>query len=380
MLIFNTPISPNYDILINDNLLFLIVNGGNIMNSLFTSSKIKNLEIKNRIVLPPMVCFTFAEENGFVSSKNIHHYESIAKSGTGLLIVEATAVSEKGRLSKDQFGIWSDEYIEGLSKIAEVCHANNAKVLLQLHHAGLKTPKIVNEDPITSSDFNNGKISARAMTKDELHSIQQDFVNVAIRAEKAGFDGIELHGAHSYLMTQFFSTKINNRTDEYGGNLDNRVRFTSEIFESIRQKVNNNFIIGIRMGCNEVDFETSIEIAKKFETLGMDYLHVSTGYDNTPINLEIPENFPCNWIVYGATKIKEQVNIPVVAVNSIKTPEQAAYLIDNNLVDFVAIGRAQLADYNFTSHVKESAKVVECLGCTPCSWFRNGENCPRHKK
>ena len=349
-----------------------------ILNALFTAHKIKGLEIKNRIVLPPMVCFTFADENGFVSEKNIYHYESIAKSGTGLIIVEAASVSKDGRLFPDQLGIWSDDYIKGLSKIAQACHAHNAKVILQLHHAGLRTSKLVNEDPITSSDYHDGNISARSMTKEELHSIQQDFVNAAFRAEKAGFDGIELHGAHSYLMTQFFSIKINNRTDEYGGSLDNRLRFTTEILEEIRQRIKNTFIVGIRMGCNEGDLKTSIDMTKKFEAFGVDYIHVSTGYDNTKINEEIPAGFPCNWIVYGATKIKEHVKIPVIAVNSIKTPEQANYLIDNNLVDFVAMGRVQLADYNFTSHVKEGKKIIECLGCKPCRWFTNGDNCPRH--
>ena len=350
------------------------------MNELFKPGIIRNLEIKNRIVLPPMVCFTFAGDEGFVSEKNIKHYESIAKGGTGLIIVEATCVNNTGKLSVDQLGIWSDDYIEGLSKIAKVCHDNGAKAFIQLHHAGLRTPKVVNEDTISSYDYSSDEKSARAMSIDELHSLQKDFIDAAVRAEKAGFDGIELHGAHSYLMTQFFSSKINHRTDEYGGNLDNRIRFTTEIVEGIRQKVSDDFVVGIRMGCNEDGLDNSIEIAKRFETIGMDFLHVSTGFDGTEIDAEIPEGFPGNWIVYGAAKIKEQVSIPVIAVNSIKTPEAASYLIDNNLADFAAIGRGQLADYNFTNHVKEGEDIISCLGCRPCRWFSNGDNCPRHLK
>lgn len=350
------------------------------MESMFKSRKIKNLEIKNRIVLPPMVCFSFAEGNGFVSEKNINHYESIAKGGAGLIIVEATCVNEKGRLSTDQLGIWSDKYIDGLKKISQTCHENGAKVFIQIHHAGIRTSKAINEDTATSSDYNDGKVSARAMTKDEIHSIEEDFINAAIRAEKAGFDGIEIHGAHSYLLTQFFSKKVNKRKDEYGGSLDNRVRIAGRIVEGIKQNVNEDFIVGIRMGCNESDLETSIDMAKKFENMGIDYLHISTGFDNTRITENLPEDFPCNWIVYGGTKIKEHVNIPVIAVNSINTPEKAHYLIDHNLVDFVAIGRAHLADYNFTNHVKDGEKIIECLGCKPCSWFTNGDNCPRHRK
>lgn len=348
------------------------------MKAVFTPHKIGHLEIKNRIVLPPMVAFSFAGENGFVSEKNRNHYASIAKDGPGLIIVEATCVTKEGRLSPDQLGIWSDEYIEGLSKLVQACHENGAKVFLQLHHGGLRAPKVVHEDTVSSSDYENGKASARAMTTDEIHKVQQDFVQAAIRAEKAGFDGIELHGAHSYLMTQFFSNKINQREDEYGGALENRVRFTTEIFEAIKQNVKEDFIIGIRMGCNEPDLETSIAMAQKFEALGMDFLHVSTGFDNTPIAEEVPEDFLGNWIVFGGTKIREHVNIPVIGVNSIKTPEEASYLVDHDLLDFVAIGRGQLADYDFVKHMQEKEPVVSCLGCRPCRWFTNGERCPRH--
>lgn len=349
------------------------------MKSLFTSYKIKNLEIKNRIVVPPMVCFTFAAGDGFVSDKNINHYRSIAKGGPGLIIVEATCVNEKGRLSKDQLGIWSDKYIEGLKKISEVCHENGAKVFIQIHHAGIRTSKDLNVDTATSSDYDDGKVSARAMTIEEIHSIEEDFINAAIRAEKAGFDGIEIHGAHSYLLTQFFSEKVNKRDDEYGGSLENRVRIADRIVSGIKKNVSKDFIVGIRMGCNENSLESSIDMAKKFEDMGVDYLHISTGFDNTNINLQLPQDFPCNWIVYGGTKIKEAVNVPVIAVNGINLPEKAAYLTDNNLVDFVAIGRAHLADYNFTNHIKDNQEIITCLGCKPCSWFSNGDNCPRHK-
>ncbi len=348
------------------------------LNSIFTEKNIKNLKIKNRMVVPPMVCFNFGGQDGFVAEENIHHYERMAKGGSGLIIVEATAVNEKGRLSKDQLGIWDDKYIDGLSKIVEVCHKNDSKVFIQLHHAGLRTSKSINEDIITSSDYDNGKVTARAMTIDEIHAIQEDFIDGAIRAEKAGFDGIEIHGAHSYLLTQFFSSKVNKRTDEYGGSFENRMRIATEIIQRIKEKVNPNFIVGIRMGCNENDLETSIVMAKAFEGIGIDYLHISTGFDNTPINIELPKDFPCNWIVYGGTKIKENVTIPVIAVNSMKTKEQIKYLLDNDLVDFVAIGRGQLADYNFVNHIRDEKDIDECLGCSPCKWFSDGRNCPKN--
>ncbi len=345
------------------------------MDSLFTPHKIKNLDIKNRIVLPSMVCFGYSDEDNFVSEKNIHHYEAMAKGGNGLIIVEALAVSKNGRLSPDQLGIWDDKYIDGLSKIVKVCHDHDAKVIAQIHHAGLRSPKAVNEDLKSSSDYSSGKVTASAMTQDEIEKVHTDFVKAAIRAQKAGFDGIELHGAHGYLFTQFFSKKVNQRTDSYGGSLDNRLKIVKDIFTDIKDQVHDDFIVGIRMGCNENDLDSSIAMAKSFEAMGMDYLHISTGFDNSPIHVQLPEDFPCNWIVYGATKIKENVSIPVIAVNLIKTPEQARYLTDHKLVDFVAIGRAQLADPSFVTHITEGP-IVDCLGCRPCRWFSKADNCP----
>lgn len=345
------------------------------MDTLFAPGKIKNLKIKNRIVLPPIVTYWDSGNDDFVSEETIKHYENIAKGGSGLVIVEATAVSKKGRLSAGQLGIWDDKYIDGLSKIVHVCHENGAKVFLQIHHAGLRTPKDVTEDTVSSSDYSDERGSARALSQDEIDTIHEDFVDGAIRAEKAGFDGIELHGAHSYLFTQFFSKKVNQRTDQYGGNLDNRLKITRDIFNNIKKQVSDDFIVGIRMGCNENDLETSITMAKSFEEMGMDYLHISTGFDNTPIDVTLPEDFPCNWIVYGGTKIKESVSIPVIGVNSIKTLEQARYLTNHHLVDFVAIGRAQLADPNFVNHIKEGSPT-KCLGCQPCRWFTKADNCP----
>lgn len=348
------------------------------MNSIFASNKIKDLEIKNRVIVPPMACFKIGAGNGFVVEEKLEYYEKIAKGGSGLVVVEATSVSEDGRLSKDQLGIWDDKFIEGLSKLVDICHENNTKIFIQLMHPGLRTAKFINEDTITSSDYDNGKVKARALTIDEIHSIQSDFIEAAIRAEKAGFDGIELHGAHSYLLTQFFSSKINKRTDEYGGKTENRIRIATEIIEKIKENVSTNFIVGIRMGCNENDLQTSITMAKIFEDIGIDYLSISSGFDNTPIDIELPDDFPFNWFVYGGIKIKENVNVPVIAVNQIETEEQIRYLIDRDLVDFVAVGRAQLADHNFTNKIREGKDVITCVGCRPCKWYDDGRNCPRY--
>lgn len=347
------------------------------MNKVFSSKKIGNVEIKNRLVLPPMVCFTFADEGGFVSEKNINHYSQIAKNGIGLIIVEATAINPNGRLSIDQLGIWDDKYIDGLSKLADLIHENGAKAFIQLHHAGLRTTKAASSDIVSSSDYEDKRASARGLLESEIKEIVRDFVRGAERAKAAGFDGVEIHGAHGYLLTQFFSEKVNKRSDKYGGSFKNRNRIAEEIYKCIRYKLGEEFVIGIRMGCNENSLKESIKRAEAFEKLGYDYLHVSTGFDNSNIEEEVPEDFPGNFIVYGASRINENVKIPVIGVNKIKEPTDISRLIDENLLDFLAIGRGQLADYNFTDHLKNNEEILTCLECKPCKWFTNGDNCPR---
>ncbi len=347
------------------------------MSKVFTSKKIGNIEIKNRMVLPPLVCFTFADEGGFVSEKNINHYSQIAKNGIGLIIVEANAVDPNGRLSIEQLGIWDDKYIDGLSKIADTIHENGAKALVQIHHAGLRTTKAATNDIVSSSDYEDKRAKARELSESEIKEIIRGFVRAAERAKAAGFDGVEVHGAHGYLLTQFFSERVNKRNDKYGGSFENRNRIAEEIYKCIRYKVGKDFIIGIRMGCNENSLEESIKRAKAFEKLGYDYLNMSTGFDNSPIEEEVPEDFPGNFIVYGASRIKENVQIPVIGVNMIKDPNDISRLINEDYLDFVAIGRGQLADYNFTYHLKNNEPILKCLECKPCKWFTNGDNCPR---
>lgn len=349
------------------------------MSNLFEPYILKNHKIKNRIVLPPMVCFGWTDGDGFVSDRNVEHYEKIAKSGTGLIILEATCINKNGRLSNTQLGIWSDAHIEGLSRISAACHKHGAVVLIQIHHAGFMTPKTVIEQSVAPSEMITEKVNARALTIQELKDIQQDFVKAAVRAEKAGFDGIELHGAHSYLINQFMSPVANKRTDEYGGDLAGRSRFALEIINGIKEAVGKDFIIDYRMGGNEPMLEEGIQVAKVLENAGVDILNISSGIRSEEMP-EAPEGFPYHWIVYNGTEIKKHVNIPVIVVFDIRTPERAAYLVDNGMTDFVAIGKSQLADHNWTKHAIEKNDTVSCLKCSRCLWYSDGEKCPRYDK
>jgi NADPH2 dehydrogenase len=347
------------------------------VTGLFTEILIKGKKIRNRIVLPPLVRFGWAGDNGLVTDSHLNHYQKIAQGGCGLIILEAHAVNRDGRIGNSQLGIWADEYISGLARVVEVCHDNGAKVLVQIHHAGFKTSGTVSQNPVSASDYSNGKVRARALTLDEIHQIEHDFIAAAMRAEQAGADGIEIHGAHGFLISQFISPLINQRNDEYGGVLENRTRFAAEIIEGIRSHANSDFITGYRMGGNEPTLDEGIEIARILETAGVDLLHVSAGIQGQLLP-QPSAGFPYNWIVYCGVEIKKQVRIPVIVVNGIRTPEQADYLIKNQLADFTAIGKGQLADPRWANHVKEGSEIISCLECPECSWYTDGRKCPRY--
>ncbi len=347
------------------------------MNTLFSGITIKNKQIKNRIVLPPTVFFGWTDDSGIVSEDHIRHYEALAASGIGIIILGAHAVTKDGRLANTQMGLWSDDHIEGVSRLIEACHKHGAVVLVQIHHAGYRTPKNVADPCAAPSDYVTEKINARALSLAEIKAIQSDFINAAVRAEKAGADGIELHGAHGYLISQFFSPIVNQRQDQYGGSFENRTRFAVEILTGIKEKVSPDFIIGFRLGANEPALEDGIRIAQLLEETGVDLLHVSAGVGSDQLP-KAPEGFPYNWIVYMGTEVRKHVKVPVIVVNEIQTPERAAYLIENDLADLAAIGRGLLADHNWARHAYENQPIISCLKCPKCAWFVNGKNCPRY--
>jgi 2,4-dienoyl-CoA reductase-like NADH-dependent reductase (Old Yellow Enzyme family) len=345
------------------------------MTAMNTPYVLNGIAVRNRFVFPPVVCFGYSDAQGMVSGKNIRHYEERSREGAGIVIVEATAVSPAGRLAPMQLGIWSEEHIPGLAQLASAIRGNGALALIQIHHAGKVVPESVS--PVAagpSAEPENPRI--RELTVDEIRAIREDFIAGAVRAKTAGFQGIELHGAHGYLLNQFASSVFNRRTDEYGGSFSGRMRLAAEIIKGIRKACGAGFVIGYRLGSNAPLLSDGIEIARYLETLGVDLIHASHGgyLKDLP---RPPADFPYNWIVYCGTEIKKNVNIPVIVVNEIKTAERAEYLVNNGLADFVALARPQLADPFFVRNVTNGKPVNPCLDCKPrCKWYSDGSLCP----
>lgn len=322
--------------------------------------KIKNLELKNRLMVPPMVCFTWPTEKGYVTEKNLKHYEDFAKGGFSLIVVEATAVTERSKLHESELGLFEDGQIEGFREIAKRIHENGAKCFVQLLHAGINGID-KNADAPSDGEFRHG-ITGHEMTRERIKETTEDFVKAAIRAKKAGFDGVELHGCHGYLFSQFMNSRINKRTDEYG--MD-KTLFAKETITAIKDSCGEEFVVGIRLGAFEPTLSDGLLHAKELSGYA-DFLNMSYGGDCDP---EKPEDFPCSAAVYGAMKVKELLpTMPVFAVDQIDSKEAVNEALKTG-IDMVNIGRSALIDPSFANHVLCGEKEGKCLHCkSDCKW------------
>ncbi len=310
--------------------------------------------IKNRIVMAPMVTFSFHGDNGsYYGKQHIEHYTKRAKGGAGLIIVQATSVF--GALYST--GMWSADDVTALKQIASNSHEYGATIMMQLH--------------CDNMDINE-------LSDAEIHSMQVDMKQAAIRACEIGFDGVEYHFAHGFTLCKFLDATCNRRTDQYGGNALNRARILTKLLPEVRNNTHKHFIISVRMGEYMPESRDGIEAARAFEKAGVDLLHISFGMQ--PPTYPVPEGFICSPITYSGCKIKREVNIPVIAVNEIRTEEQVRFLIENDYVDFAAIGRGMLADPEFANHVINSEPVNTCSGCKRCFWFTDDTLCPAKRE
>lgn len=346
------------------------------MAKLTDSIKLKNKTVKNRLVMPPAVCFNWADTKGYETVSRAQHYGDRAKGGTGLIVIEATAILPEARIVERELGLWEDGHMAQFSKIAAACHEHGSVVLVQLVHAGQKSFGEVVKS--SSAREIQGK-TCEALTLEEIGHVKDAFVSAAVRAEKAGLDGIEIHGAHGYLLSQFTASKTNFRTDAYGGSLENRTRLSVEIVKAIRESTSDEFIIGYRFGVNDPLMKEDIWFARELEALGVDFFNVSSGIGME--GLEVPKDFPFSPITHMGTVIHKQLKTPVACVFGIRTPEDANYLIENNLTDFVAIGRGLLAEPNWFNKAASGIMPNICYDCkSGCKYRIDGKTCPLYGK
>lgn len=308
---------------------------------LFSPYTVKGVTIKNRIVMSPM-CMYSSDESGKVKNWHLTHYTTRAVGQVGLIMVEATAVSSEGRISPRDLGIWSDEHIDGLKNIVSLSKEHGSKVAIQLAHAGRKAE--LEEEILAPSAiaFDESYKTPKEMTKEDIQNKVQNFKEGARRAKAAGFDIIEIHGAHGYLINEFLSPISNKREDEYGGSAQNRYRFLKEVIEAVKEEWNGPLFVRVSAfdyldeGLKADDY---VPFAKWMKEQGVDLIDVSSGaVAPAPITA-----YP-GYQVQFADQIKNEANIDTGAVGLITNGFQAEEILRNNRADLVFLARELLRD------------------------------------
>lgn len=339
---------------------------------LLSSHKIGPLEIKNRFVVPAMGT-SYGDTTGRITQQSIDYYAERAKGGFGLIIVEVTAVDQQGICTPNQPGLWSSEFNEDWRKLTSEVHKYGAKIAVQLHHAGRQTsPDLIGRQPVAPSSVACPvfDIVPHELTIEEIYDLIEKFGDAAKRAKDSGFDAVEVHGAHGYLVAQFLSPQTNKRFDEFGGTTEARSKFAVEIVKNIKQKCGSDFPVIVRIsGEEKIDggltvSETKI-ISKYLEEAGASAIHVSICTYASLNWMFVPSDIPSGFNTYVAEEIRQSVNIPVIAVGRINTPELAEDVLTTGKADFVSLGRESLADPEFPNKVAEgrTGEISPCISC-----------------
>lgn len=335
---------------------------------------IGTLQIKNRLAVAAMVT-VYCDPDGMATERYIAYHEARAKGGWGLIITEDYAVDPAGR-GFWTAGLWKDEQIESHRGLTRRVHQHGSKIIAQTYHCGRQTsPDIIGCQPVSASAIPCPAMGCmpRALTIPEIKKIVCQFGDTAYRAKMAGFDGVEVHGGHGYLIAQFMSNYSNKRSDEYGGPLRNRMRFPLEIIADIRQKCGDGYPIIFRISADEFvpggrNIEDTKVIAKALEKAGhagIDAIHVSAGVYGSTAAIIPPLNVPHGWIVDFAEEVKKVVDIPVITVGRINDPHLAESVIRSGKADMVAMGRGSLADPDLPNKFAagNSEDICQCIGC-----------------
>jgi NADPH2 dehydrogenase len=312
------------------------------MSKLLSSYRLKNLELKNRIVMAPM-CQFCADHDGNPNDWHFTHYMTRAIGGTGLLLVEATGVESRGRITDKDLGIWKDEHIDGLKRIVDACKKQGAAIGIQLAQAGRKS-EVLTEASIAPSPiaFSESYREPVEMTKEDIKVVVKAFRDAARRADQAGFDVIELHAAHGYLISEFLSPLTNKRKDEYGGSVVNRARFLKEILCEVHTVWPQEKPVIVRVSAEDFDAEgnhdsTVAELIQSVKNEGIDLINVSSGgVINTGVKV-----YPGYQIKFAET-IKKDTELPVIAGGLISSPLMAEEILQNERADLIFLGRELL--------------------------------------
>ena len=350
---------------------------------LFSPGKIGSLYVKNRIVMAPLGS-RLTTENGAITDDMIEFYSQRARGGAGVIVIEAMAVDYPLGAGKPNHVRFHDDcYVPGHAKLVEKIHECGGKAFALLWHTGINRGMLEGMTPVGPSAILNPNtgIVPHELTIEEIRGIVNKFGQAAARAQACGYDGLNVHGAHGYLISSFVSAATNQRTDEYGGSFENRIRFPLEVVAAIRANTRRGYPLVIRINGDDfieggISQEEAVKFAQALEKAGVDAIDVSAGVYGSIDTMIEPIQYEEGWKLYLAENIRKHVNIPVFGVGVIHTPEVADKAIADGLVDFVAIGRELLAEPQWGNKAFVGDNhFPKCIGCNAC-FERIGKNLP----
>ena len=332
------------------------------MINLFTPYELKGLTLKNRIVMPPMCQYAVDQQDGIPTDWHFVHYVSRAVGGTGFIIVEMTGVHPDGRITNRDTGIWSDEHIAAYRKLTDSVHASGAKIAVQLGHAGRKA--VDAEPPVAPSaiPFDANAKTPVALTKEGVAEMIEAYREGARRAVEAGFDTVEIHGAHGYLIHQFHSPLTNIREDEYG---QDPALFGEQVVAAVKEVLPAEMPLLMRISAKEYveggyDETYALEICRRYKDAGVDMFHISSGGEG-PIGSNGGPNSGPAYQVGLAEFIRSNLQVPVIAVGRLESYEEAQATVVDGRAELVAIGRGMLSDPYWALHAEESLGGVQSI-------------------
>ena len=343
------------------------------LEHLFSPVTINGMTLKNRAVMPAMGT-GYGNADGTVSDRLAAYLARRAKGGTGLIITEVCAVDPRGKGFPNEIGAWNDAFIPGLTGLTEAIHRKSGKIALQLHHAGRETfEQAAGGIPEAPSAIPSAVLGqpCEAMDRERIAAVIEAFARAAARARKAGFDAVEIHGAHGYLLNQFLSPFSNQRTDEYGGSEENRSRFVLAIIAAVRKEAGRDFPVIIRISADEMirggyDLAFMQRLAPRLVAAGIDAIHCSVGVFSTPGTMSIASmDTEPGFNLFRARAIKEAVNVPVIGVGRINDPELAEKAIAAGDADLISFGRQHLTDPDFIAKAEagDFGEIRRCVAC-----------------
>ncbi|MEG2001222.1 MAG: NADH:flavin oxidoreductase, partial [Evtepia sp.] len=327
----------------------------------------------------------FAKDDGNACEAQVKLYGEVAKSGVGLIINGHTYVSPEGRATAAQIGFCNEEHYASQQTVLDAVHKNGGKLILQINHAGLNTyiPEVVGGVPFAPTGgmtAPNGLIS-HEINEEDMDRLCADYVAAAVRGQKMGFDGVQLHCAHSYLLSQFLDPNFNHRTDEYGGSAENRFRIVRKFIRALREALGKDYPLLVKINSNcagEADAayeEDLIYFCKQYEAEGLDAIELS-GFDFVTVGRKNPHIF----YLERAKKVRAAVNIPLILVGGIRTQADIDTVLDAG-IDYVALCRPFICQPDLVAHLK-SGEDSPCVSCSKCFslWNREGRRCIKHEK